>query len=90
MDKTNLNYDISIFTNATLSLKNDLSLWANLLVSAIWRDAIDSTGDLSFKGKKGYPRPETVNDFDLISLIGNNIYIYIFQLLLPVFLTVFA
>ena len=35
----------------------------------------------------GYPEPFRVNNFDLQSLLGPVLYIYIFQLLFPVFLT---
>jgi hypothetical protein len=37
-------------------------------------------------GVKDYPTPEKDITFDIISLVGPQFYLYIFQLLLPVFL----
>ena len=41
---------------------------------------------MTLVGTKDYPTPELPNTFDIVSLIGPGLYMYIFQLLLPVFL----
>eukprot|EP01129_Flabellula_baltica_P012243 TRINITY_DN54_c1_g1_i1.p1 TRINITY_DN54_c1_g1~~TRINITY_DN54_c1_g1_i1.p1 ORF type:complete len:873 (+),score=187.37 TRINITY_DN54_c1_g1_i1:72-2690(+) len=86
-DRTSLRYNVGIYSNLTTTNGRDLLLWASNLVSAIWRDGVIDSGDFTLFGTKGYPKEESINDFDLISLIGTQIYIFVFQLLFPVILT---
>lgn len=60
----------------------------NRFVSAIFKYVTnDTTSTLTYTGIAGYPTDRTENDFDLQSLLGPALFIYVFQLLFPVFLS---
>eukprot|EP01122_Echinamoeba_exundans_P012286 TRINITY_DN5094_c0_g1_i1.p1 TRINITY_DN5094_c0_g1~~TRINITY_DN5094_c0_g1_i1.p1 ORF type:complete len:939 (+),score=203.70 TRINITY_DN5094_c0_g1_i1:58-2817(+) len=82
------NFVFSVFYNRTLSAGRDLPLIVNIITNAIWKTAVKNLPDskMILAGTKDFPRPRTLNDFDLISVVGPSLYIYLFHLLFPVVL----
>jgi len=81
-----LNY--SVFYNKTLTNGRDIPLLMTLITSAWWRSVVNFSPLASYimLGTKNFPTPQTENNFDIISLVGPIVYIYIFNLLFPVIL----
>eukprot|EP00474_Spongospora_subterranea_P005858 CRZ06316.1 hypothetical protein [Spongospora subterranea] len=87
-----MNYDIVV--NKTLTDLQDMPALSGLMSNAIYRmlasrngsQPITRAAQVQSSGTKMFPSPKTKVEFDLISLIGPSIYIYIFSMLLPVFM----
>jgi len=47
---------------------------------------LDCICDSYYAGNIGFPSPSKLNTFDLVSLVASSLYMYIFQLLFPIFL----
>jgi ABC-type multidrug transport system ATPase subunit len=75
-----------VYYNFTLTGGSDLPIFINFVSNALWRMLIgDSVGVyLGNPGRKDFPRGVKDNSFDIVSLGGPNLYIYIFLLLLPI------
>jgi len=85
-DTVTVRYDIVY--NDTLTAGLDVPLLANFVAKAVFGASVGPPGaTFTFRGAQGFPTPRTKNEFDLQSLIGPTLYIYMFQLLFPVFLT---
>jgi ABC-type multidrug transport system ATPase subunit len=85
-DSVIIHYDI--LYNDTLTAGLDVPLLANFIAKSAFSAAVGPPGaSFTFRGAQGFPTPRTKNEFDLQSLIGPTLYIYMFQLLFPVFLT---
>jgi hypothetical protein len=74
------NFVFSVFYNRTLSAGRDLPLIVNIITNAVWKTAVKNLPDskMILAGTKDFPRPRTLNDFDLISIVGRTL-----ALLLP-------
>jgi hypothetical protein len=77
--------DYNLLYNATLTRGVDVAQLYNLITNAIYRLVTGGTGKIVFQGVAPFPTPRAINDFDLQSLIAPILYVYTFQLLLPVF-----
>eukprot|EP00003_Mantamonas_plastica_P028868 TRINITY_DN672_c0_g1_i2.p1 TRINITY_DN672_c0_g1~~TRINITY_DN672_c0_g1_i2.p1 ORF type:complete len:927 (-),score=322.82 TRINITY_DN672_c0_g1_i2:32-2431(-) len=74
--------NVSVYVNATLTRLFDVPGFRNLIVSAFSK----SIGgiQIQYLGSKNVPTDEQQIDFDLISLVGPLLYVYVFQLVYPV------
>eukprot|EP01121_Diplochlamys_sp_Union-15-3_P000931 TRINITY_DN10786_c0_g1_i6.p1 TRINITY_DN10786_c0_g1~~TRINITY_DN10786_c0_g1_i6.p1 ORF type:complete len:784 (+),score=104.40 TRINITY_DN10786_c0_g1_i6:45-2354(+) len=88
VDLVNGLFNFSIFYNLTISRGRELPLLINFIGNALWRTLRgNSSYDLlEFSGTRNFPTERQKNDFDLVSLISSDFYVYIFQLLFPVIL----
>ena len=82
---------VTIFHNDTLTGSEDLPLLINWVTQALFAtllpaDTVASFGKpaLKISGVRDFPSEETPVEFDLISIVGNGFYIFIFQLFFPV------
>jgi ABC-type multidrug transport system ATPase subunit len=75
--------------NMTLTRGRDLMALMGLVSNAVWKTFSPNQNLTSYTGygTKNFPTPRTKNDFDLISIIGPQLYIYIFHLSLPVIMS---
>ena len=72
-----------VVNNASLSIGSEITTLVNIFTDAFLRVVGAETNRINFLGTTDYPKGEKVNDFDLISLFGSNLYIYVFQLMMP-------
>jgi hypothetical protein len=63
-------FNFSVLTNNTLTTGKDLPYLSNLITEAAYKTFVGSSNSLTYLGTKDYPTPRTVNDFDLLSLLG--------------------
>lgn len=77
--------DYTLLYNATLTRGADVRQLLNIITNAIYRVATGSSAPVTFQGTMSYPAPRSEISFDLQSLIGPLLYVYVFNLLLPVF-----
>ena len=86
LDKQNHVLDVSISYNETLTRGNDIPVLLQMLGNAFLKLVNPNATEFVLLGKKGFPSKEAEITFDLISLIGPYLYIYVFQLTFPVIL----
>jgi ABC-type multidrug transport system ATPase subunit len=77
--------EYTMLYNATMTRGNDLLTLLNLFTNAIYRVVTGTTAPVKFQGTMSFPAPRSEITFDLQSQIGPLLYVYVFNLLLPVF-----
>jgi hypothetical protein len=81
-------FRLAVHTNFSTTKGADFIAAINLFTNALYRSIRPANGsEMTIAGLQIFPEPETKNGFDLISILGPVFYMYIFQLLLPVFLS---
>lgn len=90
-----MNVRFTVLTNDSFSEHLDVPAASNMISNAVFRSVCAQTtacasdplgGELTYVGRKQYPAPAEENDFDIVSVIGPTLFLYVLQLLLPVFL----
>eukprot|EP00474_Spongospora_subterranea_P004480 CRZ04938.1 hypothetical protein [Spongospora subterranea] len=82
----------NVYDNATFTQHQDLPALLTLMSSTVYRHLVQPASaakaqyQISMTGTKNFPQPKTAISFDLISLVGPQLYIYVIALLFPVFL----
>eukprot|EP01112_Ceratiomyxa_fruticulosa_P013038 TRINITY_DN3645_c1_g1_i2.p1 TRINITY_DN3645_c1_g1~~TRINITY_DN3645_c1_g1_i2.p1 ORF type:complete len:881 (-),score=186.76 TRINITY_DN3645_c1_g1_i2:11-2653(-) len=76
--------DFTVSYNKTFTLGNDLPALINLITRSFVRMLTGK--DMYFAGVRDFPRTDTKVSFDLVSIIGPYLYLYIFQMIFPVML----
>jgi len=82
--------DFGVYYNKTFTDGQDVPAILSALTNGVYRtlrNSLVESSFFSFLGTKDYPRDREANDLDMISLAGPYMYLYMFQLLLPVFMS---
>lgn len=81
-------FDYTIVYNYTLTRGGDLGILQNLISSTLFRSqSVFPQSSLKFNSTFDYPSLESVNEFDIVSLVFAAFAIFIFQLMFPVVLS---
>ncbi|EFA86292.1 hypothetical protein PPL_00079 [Heterostelium album PN500] len=80
--------EVTLMYNRSISYGKDLGLFYTLVTRSYRLITGNNITQFIFDGVKDFPTKKTTIGFDLISLIGPTLYIFIFQLILPVVLRI--
>ena len=76
--------EYSVHINESLTLGDDAPLFMSMALEGLVKLlAPEARTSFSFAGTRDMPTVERENSFDLISLLGPVLYIYVFQLMIP-------
>ncbi|GAM24437.1 hypothetical protein SAMD00019534_076120 [Acytostelium subglobosum LB1] len=78
--------EVSLLYNRSISFGNELGLLYTMATRSYRALTGQNITQIIFDGIRDFPTKQTSFTFDLISLIGPTLYIFIFQLILPVVL----
>jgi ABC-type multidrug transport system ATPase subunit len=82
--------DMGVFYNKTLSFGMDIPAIVSVVTDALYRRIRGSTAPevfFEYEGSKNYPRDKEESNFDIVTFAGPFLYLFMFQLLLPVFMS---
>ncbi len=90
LDLSTMKAVFTAYVNKTMGEGRDLGAITNFISNALYRKIKNEDSPATFlklAGVKDFPTPKKEVGFDIISVAGPFIYLYVFQLLLPVFMS---